>query len=131
MRVSAAVCAAVLLSGCSGEPAPERPAAATPSPLPGEYGSLEEIAAAFGCEDVHDVGTGGNPGLTAFGVCHIRRHNIDIYMVSDVGLWEHIAEQFPSVVGESWIIVCPTGAKAARIVHERLGGELRIPKDSE
>ncbi len=131
MRVSGAVLSALLFTtGCSGEPAPERPAAATPSPsIPGEYGSLEEIAAAFGCEDVQDVGTGGNPGLTAFGVCHIGRHNIDIYMTSSVVQWEHIAEQFPSVVGESWIIVCPTGAKAARIVHERLGGDLRIPGD--
>lgn len=135
MRAVAALGIALALLGasCSGdEPAAPTPAAA-PSPTatgPGgsvAYESLEEAAAAFDCEEVQDVGTGGNRGLEAFGVCHIGRANVDIYLTTERGLWEHIAQQYPSVLGPNWIIVCPTGAKVARTVHERIGGELVIP----
>lgn len=133
MRVSL-MALALVAAACGGDDAaaPAAPSAAPGTPSPSgtqAYDTLEELAAAFDCKDVQDVGTGsGNPGLSAFGICHIGRHNIDIYMTSDRGAWEHLAEQFPSVLGPSWIIVCPTGAKAARIVHARLGGELRIPR---
>jgi hypothetical protein len=127
LRVRAlTIAVALLLAGCGGEEAGP-PEAAPSSAAPGAYESLEEIAAAFDCKDVQDVGTGGNAGLAAFGVCHIGRHNIDIYLTSVRTQWEHLAEQFPSVLGPNYVIVCPTGAKAARIVHERLGGELKIP----
>lgn len=122
--------AAALLVGCAGEDAAAPTATPSPSPIPSEgvrYETLEQIAAAFDCEDLQDVGTGGNPGLEAFGVCHLGRANVDIYLTSARSAWEHIAEQFPSVLGPNYIIVCPTGAKVARKVHERMGGELRIP----
>lgn len=122
--------AAALLVGCAGDEAAAPTTAPSASASPGEaprYETLEEIAEAFGCEDLQDVGTGGNPGLEAFGVCHLGRANVDIYLTSARSAWEHIAEQFPSVLGPNYIIVCPTGAKVAREVHERLGGELRIP----
>ncbi|HEX2294400.1 MAG TPA: hypothetical protein VHN37_03740 [Actinomycetota bacterium] len=78
---------------------------------------------------MEDVGTGGNPGLTAFGVCYVEPgKNVDIYMTSDRGAWEHLADQFPSVLGPNWIVVCPTGPAAAREVHDRIGGELVIPE---
>lgn len=133
MRVRAltlAVAAALTLTSCMGG---ETAAPEDGTPAPGAsgglaYDSLEEIAAAFGCEKLQDVGTGGNQGLTAFGICYLGDDNIDIYMTSQRGLWEHLAAQFPSVLGPNWIIVCPTGAKAARLVHERLGGTLKIPK---
>ena len=130
MRVRAlTLVSALLLVACGGDDAgPPSPTPGSASSTgPGGYGSLEEIADAFDCKDVQDVGTGGNAGLAAFGVCHIGRHNIDIYLTTARGQWEHLAAQFPSVLGPNYIIVCPTGAKAARIVHERLGGELRIP----
>jgi hypothetical protein len=133
LRVRAAVAlavAAALLAACAGEDAAAPTTAPSPSASPGEavpYDTLEEIAAAFGCEDLQDVGTGGNPGLEAFGVCHLGRANVDIYLTSARSAWEHIAEQFPSVLGPNYIVVCPTGAKVARKVHARLGGELKIP----
>lgn len=122
--------AAALLVACAGGDAAAPTAAPSPAVSRGEaprYDTLEEIAAAFDCEDLQDVGTGGNPGLEAFGVCHLGRANVDIYLTSQRAAWEHIAEQFPSVLGPNYIIVCPTGAKVARKVHDRLGGELRIP----
>lgn len=126
MRVRVLLVVLGLLAGaCGGDEA----AGPQPSPTgPQSFDSLQEAAAAFDCSDVRDVGTGGNAGLKAFGVCHIGRANIDIYLTTDRSLWEHIAEQFPAVLGPNWVIVCPTGPKAARIVHERLGGELKIPK---
>lgn len=136
MRAWALALTFLVLAGCAVDEAAGPPTRATPVSVtpgtpapaaPGTYETLDEIAAAFDCADVQDVGTGGNPGLSAFGICHIRRHNIDIYMTTNRGQWEHLAEQFPSVLGPNWIIVCPTGAEAARIVHRRLGGELRIP----
>jgi len=134
LRVRAALAVALTLAlpavACSGDeaaaPAPSA-SASSPAAEDGRYETLEEIAAAFDCRDLQDVGTGGNQGLEAFGVCHVGRANVDIYLTSQRELWEHIAQQFPSVLGPNWIIVCPTGAKVAREVHERIGGELVIP----
>lgn len=124
----------VAVAGCSAEEAAAPTATVTPAPAtasPARYETLDEIAAAFDCDDLQDIGTGGNPGLTSFGICRIGVDNFDIYMTSNRGQWEHIADQFPSVLGPDWIVVCPTGPKAARLVHERLGGELRIPTKSD
>jgi hypothetical protein len=123
---AAALAVAVAFTACGGDGGDGR-SAGGPTPTPAPFEAVEELAASMRCEDVQDVGTGGNAGLSAFGVCHIGRHNVDIYVTSDRAQWEHLAEQFPSVLGPGWIVVCPTGAKAARIVHDRLGGELRIP----
>lgn len=128
MRVQAAALALVFaLAGCGDG---DGRAQTEPSPkttVPGGFATLEDAAAAFDCTDVRDIGTGGNPGLAAFGVCQIGRHNIDVYLTTDRSAWEHVAEEFPAVLGPNWVIVCPTGVKAARIVHDRIGGELRIP----
>lgn len=118
----------LVAAACGGDDAedPAEPA----GPAPGEaqpYGSLDEVGDALGCK-VQDVGTGGNAGLKAFGVCNLGRHNVDIYLTSQRGLWEHLADQFPSVLGPNWIVVCPTGPEAARLVHDELGGTLEIPK---
>lgn len=138
MRVRAlslALVVALAAAACGGEGddgagAPSTTPSASPTaaaPEPGQYDTLQELADAFDCKDLQDVGTGGNAGLVAFGICRIGRHNIDIYLTSQRGLWEHLANQFSSVLGPNFVIVCPTGPKAARIVHERLGGDLRIP----
>jgi hypothetical protein len=129
------VLGALLPASCASDPA-SPVAAATPAPSPSTDGprprpprfeTLEAAAEAIGCPDVRDVGTGGNPGLRAFGVCNIGRDNIDIYLTSQRSLWENIAEQVPSVLGPGWIIVTPTGEKAARHVQSLVGGELRGP----
>ena len=125
--VALALTVAMAAAGCSEEAADPPPTPAPATSSPGGAASLEVLANAFGCEDLHDVGTGGNPGLAAFGVCHLGRHNIDIYLTTNRAQWEQLADQFPSVLGPNWIIVCPTGAKTARIVHERIGGTLKIP----
>ena len=136
MRVRAlslALVVALAAAACGGEgddraAAPSTTPSASPTAVaPGQYDTLQELADAFDCKDLQDVGTGGNAGLVAFGICRIGRHNIDIYLTSQRGLWEHLANQFSSVLGPNFVIVCPTGPKAARIVHERLGGDLRIP----
>ena len=33
----------------------------------------------------------------------------------------------PIALGNQWVIVSPSGAEGARVIHERLGGELKIP----
>lgn len=91
------------------------------------YESLEDVARAADCKELRDVGTANNPGLKQFGICHVGSANIDIYLTSQRALWEHIADQFPSVIGPNWVIVSPSGAEGARVIHERLGGELKIP----
>ena len=130
MRARALALTLSLAAGCAaGDTGPLVPTpSGTASPSPARYETLEEIAAAFGCEKLQDVGTGENAGLTAFGICYVGRHNVDIYMTSNRGAWEHLADEFPSVLGPNWIVVCPTGAKAARIVQRRLDGELRVPR---
>ena len=125
--VAAALVVSALVAGACDDDA-AIPARSSEGPLPEgrRYASLDEVGDALGCQ-VEDVGTGGNAGLAAFGVCHVAGDNVDVYLTSDRGLWEHLAEQFPSVLGPNWIIVCPTGAEAARRVHARLGGTLEIP----
>ncbi len=124
----AAVAAALVLGlapACDDEAArPTRPETVRDEAR--RYETLAQVGRDLGCE-VRDVGTGGNAGLTAFGVCSLGRDNVDVYLTSRRGLWEHLAEQFPSVLGPNWIVVCPTGAAAARRVHDRLGGKLALP----
>ena len=119
---------ALLLGACDGDDPPDRAASPAQETRAGKtYGSLEEVAAAADCAGLQDVGTGNNAGLKEFGICHVGSANIDIYLTSQRGLWEHIADQFPSVIGPNWVIVSPSGAEGARVIHERLGGELKIP----
>lgn len=125
MRVGAvAVLVALALGACGGD---EAPGSEGPPPGGAKYDSLEEVAEAADCADVEDVGTANNPGLEEFGICHVGRANIDIYLTSDRSAWEHLAEMFPSVLGPNWVIVSPSGAEGARAIHEKLGGELKIP----
>ncbi len=127
MRVrAAAVLVCLVLAGCSGdEPAPAEP---TPEPAAGvRYDSLEAVAEAADCTKLVDVGTGGNAGLAEFGVCYVGSANIDIYLTTQRGLWEHLGDQFPSVLGPNWVIVSPSGVEGALIIQERLGGELKLP----
>lgn len=115
----------LVLAGCSGDDS--APAAATPEPAAVRYDSLEAVAEAADCTKLVDVGTGGNAGLEEFGVCYVGSANIDIYLTSQRGLWEHIGDQFPSVLGPNWVIVSPSGVEGALIIQERLGGELKLP----
>lgn len=115
-----------VLVACSGDdPAPA--VAASPGPVAEAFANLEEAAAAIGCDAYRDVGTGGNAGLEQFGVCNIGSANIDIYLTSQRNLWESLADQFPTVLGPNWVIVSPSTAEGARLIHERVGGELVIP----
>lgn len=122
MRVLGGAAAALIVGvagSCGGGPGEGR-----------RYASLAEVGRHLGC-DVQDVGTGGNEGLEAFGVCYVRQgDNVDIYLTSDRRLWEHLAEDFPSVLGPNWIVVCPTGGDVARLVHDELGGTLALPEAS-
>lgn len=133
MRVRAlvvAVAALALLAACDGGAEEPLVAAPTPTPTPGEvraYDGLEEIAEALDCKGLEDVGTANNPGLDEFGICYIGSANLDLYMTSQRGLWEHLSDLYPSVLGPNWIIVSPSGLEGARVVQERLGGELRVP----
>lgn len=127
MRVrAAAALLCLVLAGCSGDdPAP---AASPPEPDRGvSYDSLEAVAEAADCTKLQDIGTGGNAGLAEFGVCYVGSANIDIYLTTQRGLWEHLGDQFPSVLGPNWVIVSPSGIEGARIIQERLGGELKVP----
>jgi hypothetical protein len=120
-----ALLVAIAVTACSGD---DSGRAAQPSGDGGAaYESLDEVVDAVGCKGFMDVGTGGNAGLEEFGVCNVGSANIDIYLTSQRGLWEHLADQFPSVLGPNWIIVSPSGVEGARVVRDRLGGELRLP----
>ena len=133
-RIAGTILVAILLLvACSGSPPDDGEIAPSPSvpsgpPEARSYSGLEEIAEAIGCEGVRDVGTGGNPGLSAFGICSLGRHNLDIYMVTD-NSWDNSFPDFPNVRGPGWMIVCPTGEKAARLVQNAIGGELRLPEN--
>lgn len=121
-----AVLLCLALAACSGdEPAPAAPSA--PPAAGSSYDSLEAVAEAADCGNLRDVGTGNNAGLEEFGVCAIGSANIDIYLTSQRNLWEHLGDQFPSVLGPNWVIVSPSGVEGARIIQERLGGELKLP----
>jgi hypothetical protein len=127
LRVRAgAIGLCLVLAGCAGDdPAP---GASTPEPRGGaRYDSLEAIADAADCKGLQDLGTANNAGLEEFGICYVGSANIDIYLTSQRGLWEHLADQFPSVLGPNWVIVSPSGIEGARIIQERLGGELEVP----
>lgn len=116
------------LGACDGGPG--EPPVGVPSASPDEaraYEGLEEVAEAADCEGLEDLGTANNAGLDEFGICHIGSANLDIYLTSQRGLWEHLADLYPSVLGPNWIIVSPSGLEGARVVQERLGGELRVP----
>ena len=93
---------------------------------PKRYRSLEAIAQEIGCTDLEELGTGNNEGLKDFGVCYFGRHNIDIYLVSRMALWQDVAQQFTSVKGPGWIVVCPTGDEAALYVQGAIGGEVNL-----
>ena len=128
MRVWAAVVPlAASLAAC----ADDEPATPAPTPAAAEnalaYETLAEVAEAADCGKLQDIGTGGNPGLKAFGVCYVGSANVDIYLTSQRNLWEHLADQFPAVLGPNWVILSPSGGEGARVIHERLGGELKIP----
>ena len=128
MRAWAAIVVlAALVGACDGDDLGDAGQAATHGPAAQRYASLEEVARAAGCKGLQDVGTGNNAGLKQFGICYVGRANIDIYLTSQRALWEHLADQFPSVIGPNWVIVSPSGAEGARVVHEKLGGELKIP----
>jgi hypothetical protein len=129
LRVPAAGVLALVLAlapACEGDKRVLRHDDALIPAEPRRYETLAEVGRDLDCE-VRDVGTGGNAGLSAFGVCDVGEDNVDIYLTSQRGLWEHIAEDFPSVIGPNWIVVCPTGPPAARRVHAKLGGRLVIP----
>lgn len=115
--------AALLLTSCASTPEARSTGAPATTKGAWDYESLDEIADAIGCTDLQDVGTGGNAGLRAFGVCHLDGHNLDVYLVSDHS-WDHLKQQFHTVSGSGWIVVCPTGARAARLVHREIGGEI-------
>ena len=125
----------LLLVSCASDPKPSADPTSSPSsgvPVYLEsseaqrYGSLQEIARAFDCTGLKNVGTGGEVTIRAFGVCAVGRHNIDIYLVRGTS-FDYLLSQFAGVKGPGWVIVTPTGGEAARIVHERLGGRLAIP----
>lgn len=138
--VLAILLTAPLLPACSAEtavPGPEPspvdtalPSVHGPPPKAKPYDSLTEIAAAFDCTKLEDLGNGGNVGLRTQGVCYVGFHNVDIYLTSDREPWERIAEQFPSVFGPQWIVVTPTGEGAARYVQSKIGGRLALPASS-
>ena len=124
--------AALVLIGASlGACADDEPAAPAPTAAAADdalaYETLAEVAEAADCGKLQDIGTGGNAGLKAFGVCYVGSANIDIYLTSQRNLWEHLADQFPAVLGPNWVILSPSGPEGARVIHERLGGELKIP----
>lgn len=123
----AVVAVVVLLGACGDDDSGVEGTTATRGPAGERYESLEEVARAADCKGLQDVGTGNNAGLKQFGVCYVGSANVDIYLTSQRGYWEHLADQFPSVIGPNWVIVSPTGPEGARLIHERLGGELKVP----
>ena len=118
------IAASLVLASCASdtEPSGTSPAESPPS-APSRYETLEAIANDIGCTDLQNVGTGNNPGLREFGVCQLGPHNIDIYLISDPS-WNYLADEFDAVSGPGWIVVCPTGEKAANLVHAEIGGTL-------
>lgn len=129
------LCIALLLASCAAEPTAGRDEgapieAAEPSDDgPQRYDTLEAIARDIGCTDLEDVGTGGNAGLREFGVCMLSPHNLDLYLISDRS-WNYLTEDFDAVVGSGWIVVCPTGPRAAGRVHAAIGGKLTTPAEA-
>lgn len=98
-----------------------------PPPQARRYKTLQEVADAIGCTDLEDLGTGGNAGLRAFGICNLGEHNIDIWLVTDSSWRSQLAADAAIVYGPGWIVTCPTGKEAAREVRRRVGGTVSIP----
>ena len=123
-RLLPLIAASLVLASCASDPSTGGTGAQTSSPsAPSRYETLEAIANDIGCTDLQNVGTGNNAGLREFGVCRLGPHNIDIYLISDPS-WNYLAEEFDAVSGPGWIVVCPTGEKAAKLVHAEIGGTL-------
>lgn len=111
----------VLLVSCASEP--------TSSPRPGEtlatFATFQDAAEAIGCTQRKEVGTGGNPGLRAFGICEIDGQNLDIYLIEEGAGWEYLANDFMSVKGPGWIVIGFT-TEVVRTVQDRIGGQLNL-----